>query len=149
MKELEKVTRVEVIDENGRSYTNWDNRNEVSISFQDDGRTAKIFIKKDTEKKKEPNPFLDMTPYKNILKDAYKVIHDQDYPPDIMDEVKKTKVIIYPRDNWVQGNDHTYYSRDGKKKFEVTLWANVDTDGHTMFQVYKPIGELPFKHFVK
>lgn len=41
---LEDVTRVEVIDEKGRSYVN-KTKNKVSISFQDDRRTLKIFIK--------------------------------------------------------------------------------------------------------
>jgi hypothetical protein len=39
-----EVTRVEVIDHAGRSYVNWDERNIVEISYQDDGRTLKIFI---------------------------------------------------------------------------------------------------------
>lgn len=42
----EKVTRVEVIDENGRSYTNWNKDNSVELSFQDDDRTLKVFVRK-------------------------------------------------------------------------------------------------------
>jgi hypothetical protein len=39
------VTRVEVIDENGRSYTNYlDNDQKVCYSIQDDGKTLKVFI---------------------------------------------------------------------------------------------------------
>jgi len=45
--EAEKVTRVEVIDENGRSYVNWKDNNRVLIQMQDDGRTLKIFISQD------------------------------------------------------------------------------------------------------
>ena len=41
---LPDVTRVEVIDSKGRSYVNWDYDNMVSVSFQDDGKTIKIFI---------------------------------------------------------------------------------------------------------
>ena len=44
--EAEKVTRVEVIDENGRSYVNWNKDNKVLVQVQDDGRTLKIFISK-------------------------------------------------------------------------------------------------------
>ena len=40
----DKVTRVEVIDEDGRSYTNFDPNNKVELSFQDDGKTLKVFI---------------------------------------------------------------------------------------------------------
>lgn len=40
----EKVTRVEVIDEKGRSYVNWKKDNKVELSLQDDGRTLKVFI---------------------------------------------------------------------------------------------------------
>ena len=40
----DKVTRVEVIDQEGRSYVNWDDNNKVELSFQDDGKTLKVFI---------------------------------------------------------------------------------------------------------
>ena len=41
------VTRVEVIDENGRSYTKYlDTDQKVCYSIQDDGRTLKVFINK-------------------------------------------------------------------------------------------------------
>lgn len=43
-KEKNTVKRVEVIDENGRSYVNWSPANKVEISIQDDGKTLKIFI---------------------------------------------------------------------------------------------------------
>ena len=39
------VTRVEVIDENGRSYTKYlDKDQKVCYNIQDDGRTLKVFI---------------------------------------------------------------------------------------------------------
>lgn len=41
---LEKVNRVEVIDQNGRSYVNWKPINKTEISLQDDGKTLKVFI---------------------------------------------------------------------------------------------------------
>ena len=41
---LKNCTRVEVIDENGRSYLNWKDDNIIELSLQDDGRTLKIFI---------------------------------------------------------------------------------------------------------
>lgn len=44
MEYQEGVIRVEVIDENGRSYVNWNKNNIVNISIQDEGRTMKIFI---------------------------------------------------------------------------------------------------------
>ena len=44
IQDLPKCTRVEVIDQNGRSYVNWTPTNKVRLSMQDDGRTAKIFI---------------------------------------------------------------------------------------------------------
>lgn len=46
MKYLKNCTRVEVIDENGRSYVNWKPNNKVIISMQDNDRTLKIFISK-------------------------------------------------------------------------------------------------------
>jgi hypothetical protein len=41
---LEKVNRVEVIDQKGRSYVNWKRTNKTELSLQDSGRTLKIFI---------------------------------------------------------------------------------------------------------
>lgn len=38
------ITRVEVIDSNGRSYINRDDNNKVQIFIQDDGRTMKVVI---------------------------------------------------------------------------------------------------------
>jgi hypothetical protein len=38
------ITRVEVIDENGRSYVNWNERNNVFYQLQDEGRTLKVFV---------------------------------------------------------------------------------------------------------
>lgn len=38
------INRVEVIDENGRSYVNWKHNNKTELSLQDDGRTLKVFI---------------------------------------------------------------------------------------------------------
>ena len=39
-----QLTRVEVIDEKGRSYVNWNKNNKIELSYQDSGRTLKIFI---------------------------------------------------------------------------------------------------------
>ena len=38
----QKLTRFEVIDENGRAYTEYYCK--VELSYQDDGRTLKVFI---------------------------------------------------------------------------------------------------------
>ena len=43
MADISKVTRFEVIDTNGRVYQKW-NCN-VELSYQDDDRTLKVFIK--------------------------------------------------------------------------------------------------------
>jgi len=40
--DISKVTRVEVIDEYGRRYTKHNCK--VELSYQDDGRTLKVFI---------------------------------------------------------------------------------------------------------
>lgn len=46
----EAVTRVEVIDNNGRSYVNNNNNNNVDLSFQDKGRTLKVIINQNAQK---------------------------------------------------------------------------------------------------
>lgn len=43
---LPRVTRVEIIDENGRSYVNYNV--EVELSYQDSAQTLKLFLKKRT-----------------------------------------------------------------------------------------------------
>ena len=43
MADISKVTRFEVIDEHGRAYTY--PYCKVELSYQDDGRTLKVFIK--------------------------------------------------------------------------------------------------------
>lgn len=47
--ETKKVTRVEVIDHTkdgeGRAFVKWQDNLEVTLSYQDDGRTLKIFLK--------------------------------------------------------------------------------------------------------
>jgi len=40
---LSKISRIELIDETGRVYTNW-NVKEVKLDVQDDERTLKVFI---------------------------------------------------------------------------------------------------------
>lgn len=47
--DLYKVSRVEVIDDKGRSYVKYCNENEVQASMQDKGMTLKIFINKKHE----------------------------------------------------------------------------------------------------
>jgi len=44
LQELPNCTRVEVIDQNGRSYVNRDDGNKVRFSIQDEGLTFKVFI---------------------------------------------------------------------------------------------------------
>lgn len=41
---IPKANRIEVIDETGRAYVNWQADNKIGISVQDDGKTIKIFI---------------------------------------------------------------------------------------------------------
>jgi len=43
MEDYKKVTRFEVIDRCGRSYSNW-NVEDVKFSLQDDGKTLKVFL---------------------------------------------------------------------------------------------------------
>lgn len=38
------INRVEVIDENGRSYVNWKKTNRTELQVQDNGRTLKVFV---------------------------------------------------------------------------------------------------------
>ena len=39
-----QLNRVEIIDKKGRSYVNWNKNNRIELSYQDSGRTLKIFI---------------------------------------------------------------------------------------------------------
>lgn len=46
---VKNVNRIEVIDENGRSYVNHQFDNKVELSLQDNGKTLKVFITKRTK----------------------------------------------------------------------------------------------------
>jgi hypothetical protein len=52
------VTRVEVIDQDGRSYVNWDEGNDVDLSLQDQGRTLKVFVSRRSEPPSQRPPLL-------------------------------------------------------------------------------------------
>jgi hypothetical protein len=43
---MTRITRVEIIDGEGRSYVSWEDDNDVSWQFQDDGKTLKVFVNK-------------------------------------------------------------------------------------------------------
>lgn len=43
LKEIQKkITRFEVVDKNGRVYSEWDCK--IILSLQDDGKTLKVFV---------------------------------------------------------------------------------------------------------
>ena len=44
-----RITRLEVVDETGRVYTNWHPDNLITLSFQDGNRTLKVFIGKQSK----------------------------------------------------------------------------------------------------
>lgn len=48
-RETSKVTRLEVIDEEGRVYSRWDAR--IYLDYQDGGKTLKIFVEQDNGKR--------------------------------------------------------------------------------------------------
>ncbi len=50
---MSQVTRVEVIEISTRKYTKWDCKAE--LSFQDDGKTLKIFVTPNVQKASEEN----------------------------------------------------------------------------------------------
>ena len=50
-KQVEEVTRFEVIDDTGRAYTS--RGVSVKLSYQDDGRTLKVFVNKLNDGKNE------------------------------------------------------------------------------------------------
>lgn len=49
---MTRITRIEVIDETGRSYVNKNDNNDVIYQLQDDGKTLKVFV--NTVKPKSP-----------------------------------------------------------------------------------------------
>ena len=49
---MTRITRVEVITDQGRDYVNWKDDNDITLSYQDDGRTLKVFV--NTMKPKSP-----------------------------------------------------------------------------------------------
>jgi hypothetical protein len=43
---MTRITRVEIIDGEGRSYVSWEDDNDIVTSIQDEGRTLKVFVNK-------------------------------------------------------------------------------------------------------
>ncbi len=41
---IKGITRVEVITDKGREFVSWDDKNEVTLNIQNDGKTLKVFI---------------------------------------------------------------------------------------------------------
>ena len=41
---MTRITRVEIITDTGRNYVNWEDDNDITVSYQDDGRTLKVFV---------------------------------------------------------------------------------------------------------
>jgi len=69
------INRVEVIDENGRSYTNWKPTNRTELQVQDNGRTLKVFVSQNTMEAQKR--LLDEHLVEDDLKDiAYKKLMD-------------------------------------------------------------------------
>jgi hypothetical protein len=62
---MTRITRVEVITDTGRDYVCWEDDNDITVSYQDDGRTLKVFVNK-------------MEP-KSPVEEAYKRIYGE-YP---------------------------------------------------------------------
>lgn len=52
MEQYDSVTRFEVIDKFGRSYSNW-NVEDVKFSLQDNGKTLKVFLQDNTRQSVE------------------------------------------------------------------------------------------------
>ena len=49
---MTRITRVEIITDTGRDYVCWEEDNDITVSYQDDGRTLKVFV--NTMKPKSP-----------------------------------------------------------------------------------------------
>ena len=49
---MTRITRLEVITDTGRDYVCWEDDNDITVSYQDDGRTLKVFV--NTMKPKSP-----------------------------------------------------------------------------------------------
>ena len=49
---MTRITRVEIITDTGRDYVSWEEDNDITLSYQDDGRTLKVFV--NTMKPKSP-----------------------------------------------------------------------------------------------
>ena len=41
---MTRITRLEVITDTGRDYVCWEEDNDITVSYQDDGRTLKVFV---------------------------------------------------------------------------------------------------------
>lgn len=54
---MTRITRLEIITDTGRDYVNWEDDNDITVSYQDDGRTLKVFVDKVKPKTGEEGAF--------------------------------------------------------------------------------------------
>ena len=110
---------VEVIDENGRSYVNFEDNNDVSISYQDDGRTLKVFVNK---VKPKPQTLFDVI--RNL---GYSV----DCSWEIVDAVEAfQKSKENEQGTWNYDPDAKFRKQEEVKKLQEKEWSYKITDEH-------------------
>jgi hypothetical protein len=117
---MTKITRVEVIDENGRSYVNFEDDNDVSVSYQDDGRTLKVFVNKI---KPEPQTLFDVIRNLGYSVDmCYEIV-------DAVEAFQKSKE--NEQGTWNYDPDAKFRKQEEVKKLQEKEWkVDVKTEWH-------------------
>jgi len=85
---LDKVTRIEIIDQDGRSYVNWNDNNKVELSFQDDEQTLKVFISRVNPDEREPHSLITKT-LKNHYDELEVLIDEDEKIKELEEQIKQ------------------------------------------------------------
>lgn len=130
----EKVTRVEVIDENGRSYVNQDPSNKVELSFQDNNRTLKVFV--NNGKPLIPDDVLDellgdKVSYSQCPGECYDSFYEaQDDGLDYDEIIRK----------WKENHSSTYLMTYSSNKDRSTQWKRFDSMNDALIDAMIKLG---------
>ena len=118
---MTRITRVEVITDTGRDYVCWEDDNDITVSYQDDGRTLKVFVNK--VKPKSP------------VEEAYKRVYG--FYPETYE------------DSWSAFQDGYIASQKDYKVGEYQPTPQEPEELKTLYQMWMVIGSIAERLFVR
>jgi hypothetical protein len=135
---MTRITRVEVITDTGRDYVNWEDDNNITVSYQDDGRTLKVFV--NTMKPKSPaeiaykkvyGEYPMGEPFWIVFKKGYEEAQEDykvgEYQPTSQEpEELKTLYQMFYDENWSSAgcDDICKVVKEWMSQYEINGWED-------------------------